>query len=230
MRKLVLWGHHVAEYQAMFDLTDEAMRSRVLEFGCGPSAVNAALHKKSQLFISCDPLFQLPLTELKQQTMALFDDRLKQVEADYSQFDVGEYGSMAAFIASRRAGMDDFFADYAEGLREKRYVPDLTSWPLPRTAAFDYALCSHYLFADPSTQSLDEHVALIADLAHLAHEVRIFPLISGLGEPSSLLGPVLMQLQEHNFGVEVREVSYSLYPQGNAMLRVWAQQCHVGQP
>jgi len=38
---------------------------------------------------------------------------------------------------------------------------------------------------------------------------------------------VLLGLQQENFGVEVREVSCALYPEGNAMLRVWAQECEV---
>jgi len=36
MRKLVLWGHSVDEYREMFDLSQEDMDSRILEYGCGP--------------------------------------------------------------------------------------------------------------------------------------------------------------------------------------------------
>ncbi len=227
MRKLVLWGHHVAEYKAMFDLSDEEIRSRILEYGCGPSAMNAVLHQESPLIVSCDPLFRLTKPDLVLKATSLFDKRVKQVLADQGQFDVSQYGGIEAFIASRRAGMSLFFADYEEGLAQERYISRPKDHLPFMDSKFDYALCSHYLFANPETQPVDFHLALIAELARVAGEVRIFPLIDRVGQPSPLLGPVLLGLQQENYGVEVRDVAYPLYPAGNAMLRIWAQQCHV---
>ena len=40
MRKLVLWGHHIDEYREMFNLSSQDFHSRILEYGCGPSAIN----------------------------------------------------------------------------------------------------------------------------------------------------------------------------------------------
>ena len=227
MRKLVLWGHHVDEYKAMFDLSDEAIRSRILEYGCGPSAINAMLHATSPLMVSCDPLFRLSQADLMLKVTALFERRVKQVLTDRDQFDVRQYGGVDAFIAHRRAGMSAFFADYEAGLAVGRYISRPKDHLSFMDATFDYALCSHYLFADPETQSVDFHVQVITELARVATDVRIFPLIDRIGQPSPLLGPVLLGLQQENYGVEVREVAYPLYPAGNAMLRVWAQQCMV---
>lgn len=227
MRKLVLWGHHVKEYQAMFALSDELNNSSVLEFGCGPSAVNATLASRGQVVASIDPLFKFELEPLRQDVLALFNSRAVQIKAKPAQFDVREYGGLDAFIAKRREGLELFFADFVAGRREQRYLP-LTEGPLPFiTGLFDYVLSSHFLFADADTQSITYHLETICELARVAHEVRIFPLIDSQGTPSLLLGPVLLGLQQANYGVEVREVSYSLYPQGNAMLRVWAKQCEV---
>ena len=92
---------------------------------------------------------------------------------------------------------------------------------------FDFALSSHYLFADLDDQDVDFHLQAIRELARVAKEVRIFPLIDRHGQPSPFLGPVLLGLQQEGYGVEVREVKYYLQPKGNAMLRVWAQQCHI---
>lgn len=93
--------------------------------------------------------------------------------------------------------------------------------------AFDYALCSHYFFADLDEQDVDFHVKVIKELARVANEVRIFPLIDRYGKPSPQLGPVLLALQNDDYGTEVREVDYNLQQNGNAMLRVWAQKCDV---
>ncbi|OJY02973.1 MAG: hypothetical protein BGO90_02450 [Legionella sp. 40-6] len=64
-------------------------------------------------------------------------------------------------------------------------------------------------------------------MARVAREVRIFPLIDKEGQTSELLGPVLLQLQKEQFGVEVREIDYHLHQAENAMLRIWAQKCDV---
>lgn len=151
MRKLVLEGHNVAEYKAMFDLTDENLHSRILEYGGGTSAEKVMLDEKASL------------------------------------------------------PFDDF--------------------------SFDFALSSHDLFTDIDSQSLqvqvEQHIHIIRELARVANEVRIFPVIDKSGQASPLLGPVLLGLQRANYGVEIREVPYSLYPKGNVMLRVWAQACEV---
>ena len=227
MRKRVLWGHHVAEYQSMFDLSDEAFQGACLEYGCGASAVNAELHQAGRVIESVDSLFALPKASLQEEVMRCFDERVAQVLADQAQFDVRDYGGMDAFLASRRAGLETFFADYDAGLEAGRYTP-LPEGPLPfKDFTFDLALSSHDLFADPKTQSVEFHLETLHELARVAKEVRVFPLIQREGEPSELLGPVLLGLQQANFGVEVREVSCALYPEGNAMLRVWAQACEV---
>lgn len=92
--------------------------------------------------------------------------------------------------------------------------------------SFDVAICPYYLFTQTSAD-LDFHLKVIRQLARVAKEVRIFPLIDKQGVLSPLLGPVLLGLQQENYGVEVRDVTSPLLQKENAMLRVWAQLCHV---
>ena len=147
MPKLLLWGQGVDEYKEMFGFSPEEINTPILEYGCGPSAVN---------YINISD-YHLP------------------------------------------------FADFS----------------------FDFALSAHYLFADLDEQTVEFHLAIIRELARVAKEVRIFPLIDRNGKTSEFLGPVLLGLQQDNYGVEIREVDFHLYPTGNAMLRVWAQQCEL---
>ena len=93
--------------------------------------------------------------------------------------------------------------------------------------AFDIALCPNYLFTQSVPQDVVFHLQVIRELARVAKDVRIFPLIDSLGLLSPLLGPVLLGLQQENYGVEVRDVMSSVPQKANAMLRVWAQLCHV---
>jgi hypothetical protein len=227
MRKRVLWGHHVSEYKEMFDVSDASLQANILEYGCGASAVNTELHQEGTTMVSIDPLFALSKPELIQKVTDDFDERVEQVFLDQAQFNVENYGGMDAFLASRRAGMDAFFADYNAGVEEGRYKA-LVDGALPfENFSFDLALSSHYLFANAADDAVAYHLETIQELARVAKEVRLFPLIERAGTPSVLLGPVLLGLQQANFGTEVREVSCALYPEGNAMLRVWAQECEV---
>ncbi|MDF1645853.1 MAG: hypothetical protein P1U61_02575 [Legionellaceae bacterium] len=228
MRKRVLWGHHVSEYQEMFDVSGKMFTQNLLEYGCGPSAVNAELHAAHHTnIVSVDPLFEYPKLQLEREVMQAFDERVAEVHKDPSQFNVACYGGMDAFLESRRAGMHLFFKDYERGVFEGRYKA-LSGIQLPvDDFTFDLALSSHYLFVGSNEQSVDFHLKTIRELVRVAKEVRIFPLVEREGEPSALLGPVLLGLQQANLGAEVREVSCALYPEGNAMLRVWAQACDV---
>ncbi len=228
MRKRVLWGHHVSEYQEMFDLSDKIFTQALLEYGCGASAVNAELHAAHQTnVVSVDPLFDMSKAKLETEVTQAFDERVAQVLKDPNQFNIKSYGGMDAFLASRREGMHLFFEDYDLGVSEERYQPLIGTALSFDDFTFDLTLSSHYLFAGSNEQSVDFHINAISELARVAKEVRIFPLLEREGEPSALLGPVLLGLQQANFGAEVREVSCALYPEGNAMLRVWAQACEV---
>jgi hypothetical protein len=91
--------------------------------------------------------------------------------------------------------------------------------------SFDLALCAHHLFVNSALNQVDRHLDVIQHLARIAKEVRIFPLVAPDGELSPLLGPVLLGLQQAQYGVEVREVKGGAMVKGQAMLRVWAQEC-----
>lgn len=229
MRKLVLWGHHLDEYREMFAVST-AQDARWLEFGCGASAVNAECHKNpsaSPKVISCDPLFDLDKATFVKRAHDLFEKMVSRIRRDEGKFDFTQYGGIDDFITYRREGMDIFFADYEQGQAEKRYLP-LVDNVLPFSDFhFDFALSAHFLFADLDDQDVDFHLLAIRELARVAKEVRLFPLIDRYGQTSPFLGPVLLGLQQEGYGVEVRNVDYKLQPTGNAMLRVWAQQCHL---
>ncbi|CAM4439006.1 MAG: hypothetical protein LEGION0403_FIIPPAGN_00055 [Legionella sp.] len=227
MRKLVLWGHNVDEYREMFDLSIEDMNARILEYGCGPSAVNVQQFHEAHEAVSCDPLFVLDKDTLSSKAVMIFSEMVHEIQTEQDKFDFSEYGSLEQLIEKRQKGMNEFFADYEQGKAEGRYY-GAADYHLPYPDfSFDFALSAHYLFADLEDQTLDFHLNVIRELARVAKEVRVFPLIDREGKTSELLGPVLLQLQQENYGVEVREVDYHLHQAENAMLRVWAQKCDV---
>ena len=223
MRKLVLWGHQPADYEEMFDISSEDLHKNILEFGCGPSAINSNLPN----VISVDPLFTLDKDTLSSKISLLFAQMLEEVQQNQGRYDFSSYGGLERLVWERKKGIESFFNDYKLGLEEGRYLPAVDCSLPFKDFQFEYALSSHYLFAGLDNQTVEFLVQLIKELARVAKEVRIFPLIDRYGDISEFLGPVLLELQNDNYGAELKEVKYRLQPSGNAMLRVWAQQCVV---
>lgn len=221
-----MWGHQLDEYKEMFDLTDNDLESSILEYKSGITAFNSDLKDRMLKIISADALFNLDKKTLMQQSEIIFNNMIAAVKEDLSHFDFKEYENVDNFIFKRRNGMAKFFQDYDKGRQENRYV-NLNYLDNIKDFAFDYALCSHHFFCDPENLDLQSHITEIKMLTRIAKEVRIFPLIDRFEEPASLLGPVLLGLQQENFFVEVKTVPYHLQPEGNAMLRVCMQECKV---
>ncbi len=93
--------------------------------------------------------------------------------------------------------------------------------------SFDLALCGDYLFAGNETLTDPFHVQALIELARVATEVRVVPIVDKQGQPSKHLGPVLQVLQEQGFGVEVRQVKSTTQNNGHPLLRVWNEACKV---
>jgi hypothetical protein len=227
MSKLVLWGHHVQDYKEMFDLNDTDLSSKILEYGCGPTAVNSELTSSKQSCISCDPLFSLDKGTFQIKTELIFAEMLDVILTHPERFNFADYGGLDGLLVNRAKGMEQFFEDYLKGRKEGRYIA-IQEITLPfEDFTFDLALSSHYFFADLDRQDQDFHLAAIKELARVAKEVRIFPLADSNQESPPFLGPILLALQQENYGAEIKAVPYHLQKQGNALLRVWARECTI---
>ena len=246
MNKLALWGYDRADCRAMFNLSEEDMASKILEYGCGPNILNLQQKKAIQeisnfshktdeetnsfedhVVISCDPLFVLDKDTLSSKVRLIFADVIESIKKNQIPFDFNSSEGLDALVAERLQGIHQFFEDYDLGKMQNRYL-GVTDYHLPFSDFyFDFALSAHYLFADLQGQTVDYHLEVIRELARVAKEVRLFPLIDSNGDTSQLLGPVLLGLQQENYGVEVKEVNFHLHKAGNAMLRIWAQQCPI---
>jgi hypothetical protein len=211
----------------MFDLSELSFTMRFLEYQSGPSAFQAELRQQAAHLVSYDSWFNLNKATLAAEILNSFDTRLTQITARQEEFDLRRYGRLEDLVAYRRLGVEKFLQDYDLGHAEGRYL-SMPAGTLPfQDFFYDYALSAHHFFSLIVPQTVDYHVQHIRELARIAKEVRIFPLVDANGRPSPLLGPVLLALQQNNYGVEVREVSYHLQPKGNAMLRIWAEACQV---
>lgn len=92
--------------------------------------------------------------------------------------------------------------------------------------SFDIALCYQILFTSGTKgTNQDFHLKALIELARVASEVRIFPLVDNQGSPSNMLGPILQALQQKGFGVELKQTEQGQKP--GAILRLWNESCMV---
>lgn len=102
---------------------------------------------------------------------------------------------------------------------------DLPNLPF-KDNQFDLALCAYFLFSRKELSAVF-HLAAIKEMCRVAGEARIYPLVDEEGEPSEILPQIMLQLQQENYGLELKEVADEFQKGGNAMLRVWSQACSV---
>ena len=226
MANLLLWGHSLADYRQMFGLSDEDLDKKIIDCGAGPASFNADMHELGKRVISVDELYQLPFdmleTSIEKQFQAMHDEMAEHLDK-FNWHD--QYPDLEALTQARKQGMQRFFDDFEEGLTNGRYVGEEAQKLSFANFSFDLALCLHYLFTIHAARGVDYHIQSITEMARIAQEVRIFPLLDGHGEISELLNPILMHLQQNNYAVEVRQVNFDLHKNGNAMLVVRTKEC-----
>lgn len=226
-KDLMLWGHSLEDYREMFDLNDEDLTKKILDCYPGPASFNAELHQQQHDITSCDEIFSLSHPNIENHIIDIFQSMLARVRQQENRFIWDKVGSIDELAKARQEGINTFLDDFDEGKQQQRYISaKLHDLPFDNFQ-FDLALCSHYLFGSRVNSSLEIHMAAILEMCRVATEVRIFPLLASTGEISPLVGPIMLQLQQNNLGVEIREVPYQIQKNGNAMLRIWALECSV---
>lgn len=221
-----LWGHTLSEYNQMFALSSQDANKRIVDVASGFSSFNKEMNDKHKNIISVDPAYAMPQDQLQAYFTTGFNNFIEQIQASPSHFVWQDYHSLNNFAKLREKMLRDFIADFEIGKSEGRYIANALPKLNFTDQQFELALCSYFLFTTHEND-VDFHVNAITELCRVAGEARIFPLLNSQCEPSALIAPVILTLQQQNYGVEVKEVAYEFEKGGNAMLRVWAQTCEV---
>ena len=140
--------------------------------------------------------------------------RLGRFLAPYGIRTIEELGQV------RMAAMRVFLDDYDSGKSEGRYV-DAELPTLPFTdAAFDVALCSHFLFLYSSQLGEAFHRAAVREMCRVAADVRIFPLLALGGTRSAFVDLCVQDMRAMGYDAAVETVSYEFQHGGNQMMRI----------
>jgi hypothetical protein len=220
------WVYDLADYRQIFDLSEEDLGKRILDFPGGISSFNAQMHEAGHFVVSGDPHYQLEFPAMSD----LAAERLAQNEQDLREhldrLKFQDEAHLQVIFQNWLKNKDKFLGDYSSGLREHRYQEmHLPKLPF-KDFHFELALCSDLLFHAHARGGLSPQ-ELMAELSRVALEVRIFPLLDEKNKMPQSIGPLLLEYQKQDYGLEVREVPYEVKKGGNAMLRVWSKQCIV---
>ncbi len=216
--KVVPWGRTFDEYIAMFDLSDDDLKQRILGCGDGPAAFNAELTRRGGRVISIDPVYAFDCEQISSRIAETYDTVLSQLNQNREDYVWTSITSVEELGRIRMAAMGSFLADYEAGTDEGRYIEgELPTLPF-ENESFELALSSHFLFLYSAHLSTDFHLQALQEMLRVAREVRVFPLLALDGKSSPYMEEILKYLHENGFDTEIRCVSYEFQQGGNEML------------
>ncbi len=218
--KVVPWGRSYAEYVTMFDLSKSDLKRRILGCGDGPASFNATLTQRGGTIVSVDPVYAFDTAQIRQRIADTYDTVMTQMRNNQGDYVWDTIASVDELGQIRMSAMETFLADFDDGKNEERYIAaELPALPF-KSGTFDIALSSHFLFLYSAHLSLEFHLQSILEMLRIAHEVRLFPLLTLEGKPSPHLGPITEHLVTHGFSVDLKRVAYEFQRGGNNMLLV----------
>ena len=221
LNQIVPWGRLRDEYELMFDLSTHDFSAGVLDCGGGPASFVAELTANGHRAVAVDPIYAFSGEQIQARFGVAEDLILSQVRATPDDWVWSYHRDPDSLLANRRAALMKFLADYETGLRDRRYtIGELPNLPFA-SGAFGLAVCSHLLFLYSDLLAEDFHIQAVRELCRVAHEVRIFPLLTHKRNPSPYLTAVRTTLDADGWRSEVVRVNYEFQRGGNQMLRLF---------
>lgn len=203
----------------MFSLTSNDLRKRILGCGDGPACFNAELSARGGNVTSVDPIYRFNSDQIRSRIEEVFPQVMEQVSKCKNDYVWKNIKSAEELVRVRMDAMNIFLNDYEKHQYSGRYI-DASLPNLPfKTATFDLALCSHYLFLYSEHVSRERHVLSMKELCRVAKEVRVYPILSiGSNEQSPHLAPVMAELEGNGIDVFLVSVKYEFQKGATKML------------
>ncbi|BAY78527.1 hypothetical protein NIES25_50020 [Nostoc linckia NIES-25] len=218
--KVVPFGRSMDEYIKMFNLTNADLNKKIIGIGDGPASFNAEMTRQGKTVVSIDPLYQFSGDEILKRFNEVVDNIINQVKATPNDWVWSYHKSPEDLRHNRVKVIQEFLADYDNGKNTNRYI----FGELPKLAydnqEFDIALCSHLLFLYSDHLDYDFHLNSVGEMLRIAKEIRIFPLISLMLNPSQHLEKIIRYYSAKGYKINIEKVEYELQPGGNQMLKI----------
>jgi len=208
-----------AEYLAFFALDPDRLPRRVLDCSAGSSGFVAAARARGCAAVAADPAYRQTPHALEIEARQGGAGAAALVTAHRDRFTYEWYGTPERQRALRADALEAFLAD------RRAHPGHYVAAELPRLpfadASFDLAVCSHLLFTWAEVHDEAWHVAALREMARVAREVRVFPLLhQGDGAPVAFLPALRGELSVSGLGSRVEQVPYAFQVGGDEMLVV----------
>jgi Methyltransferase domain len=208
-----------AEYRAMFALTDDDLRGRVLDCPGGGASFTAAARAGGTAAFAVDPVYATPPRELVARLEGELARGSAWATAHAERYVWDFHGDPAGHARLRAESAAVFARDLAEhpGHHVAAALPDLPF----ADGAFDLVLSSHLLFTYADRLDAGFHVAALRELARVGSEVRVYPLVDQAGRPlPDLVDDVVAELGDTGVHARVQDVPYEFQRGARSMLRL----------
>lgn len=205
--EIVVSSRPYEEYLAMFGLTEaEVLAGPVLDCPGGAGGFAAGARARGGSVVSADPVYARPPEAVVTESRAGLARGLAYLERNRDAYVWTWFRDIDDLTARRGAGLDAFAADFRGA--DARYVPaSLPDLPFA-DGAFGLALSGYLLFTYPDHLDLDRHRAALTELARVAGEVRVYPLIDTTYVRYPHLDVLRRELEAGGRPTEVRRVAY----------------------
>lgn len=217
--EMLISSRSLAEYRAMFALSEVDLTRRVLDCPGGTAGFTAEVNTAGGRATACDPIYrQHTPEELAARSASESERGNRYVRAHPEQYRWSFFPDPDEHLRSRLAAGTRFAADLRA--HPGRYVAgELPELPFPE-ASFELVLSSHLLFSYADRLDLAFHRAAIGELMRVAAaELRIFPLVAmGSPTPYPLLDQLLEQIAEDGVTGRVVAVDYEFQAGGHQLL------------
>jgi hypothetical protein len=213
------------EYRAIFSLTDQDLTGRLLDCCAGAASLVAEVCAAGGQVVAVDPVFATGIDRTEAAVRESLAGGQQLIWDNEAHFVWDWYGTPKRRDEIRTEAAELFLAD-ARANPGRYLAAALPQLPFA-DQSFDLALCSHMLFTWASRFDQAWHLAALVEMARVAREVRVFPLVqAGDGAPVPFLGALMESLHASGYRAELRRVDYEFQRGGNEMLVVAGGRWH----
>lgn len=215
---ILVSSRSLAEYRAMFTLTGDDLRRRILDCPGGTASFTAEVCAAGGNVTACDPVYgqytTIELAAMAQRESTRGNRYCRSHADDY----VWTFFSDPDDHASSRDEAGSRFSDHHLAHPDRYVASALPQLPFD-DEAFDLVLSSHLLFSYADRLDLSFHHDTVRELMRVAAaEVRIFPLVTMDQTEYLHLDTLRQGLAVDGIATDIRSVDYEFQAGANAML------------
>lgn len=199
---ILVSARSLAEYTDMFGLDPADLRGRIVDCPGGAASAVAEIGANA---IAVDPQYALGADDVRARVLADLDRSIAHSHSRDLDYDWHVRGGVVGHETIRRSAAELMLADF-DAAPERYIAGALPDLPLATDSA-DLVLCSHLLFTYADRMDLADHVDAIVEMARVAPEVRIYPLVDHSGNPlPELVRSVISRLKKERLTSRIEPV------------------------